>query len=311
VADEQAPESRTLGAISIYRDDVAVVISASNADLEARIDKSRRHVWFNGAWHIFDLPQACIAVRTWKGQSMNTFYLSHDGIMLHSDGKGPFTGAPLDTGPDGPSNLVMMRNMKLKDDTMIAVGMARMAYEKKVPSGPWRKIDQGMFVPRGQRTQSVGLNDVAFDQQGGLVAVGYKGEIWHRPAGGSWTSLTSPTNVYLSAIAANPNADELTIVGLNGLVLQGSPRAGWTVVADAPTLNFWSVEYFGGAIYIASERGLFRLRSGAFAPVDFGTGATVTTGRVEASTGQIWSVGSRDVLKSTDGLAWTALPSPI
>ena len=49
-----------------------------------------------------------------------------------------------------------------------------------------------------------------------------------------------------------------------------------------------------------------------FEPVDFGLARKVSTGRVEASTGQLWSVGGQgDALYSTDGVAWTALPAPI
>lgn len=309
--DEDDMQERVYGAFTLFDDGIAIVISASVKDLEARVDQSRAHIWWQGSWSSLDLPQSCVAVRMWERDLIYSLYLSHDGILLRDDSETDIVGEALDPSRDtGPNNLVMMRNMKIKGDVLVAVGMARLAYEKKLPDGPWRKIDQGIYVPRAQRTTAVGLNDVAFDRYGGLVAVGYKGEIWRRDSAGAWHALPSPTNVYLSAIAAHPAADELTIVGLNGVVLQGNSHSGWSVVPDAPPVNFWGVTYFGDAIYLSSNDGLYRLRAGSFDVVNFGTGSQVSTSAVESAKGSIWSVGEHDIFQSTDGVTWTALPPP-
>jgi len=311
MADDDV-SSTSFETFALFDDDIAVVISAEIADLEERVEQSQAHLWYDGSWSTTDLPQSCIAVRTWEhDQLMHVYYLSNDGIVLHDDGESDIEAEPIDETDDGPNEMVMMRDMRRKDNVLVAVGMARMAYEKVLPDGKWHRIDQGLYVPPDQITTSVGLNGLAFDNHGGILAVGYKGEIWYRDQGGVWASQASPTNVLLSAVAAHPEADELTIVGLQGLVLQGSPRTGWTVVQGAPQIDFWSVTYFKGQVYLGSDSGVFRLKNGVFEDVKVGGKKSVTTSFLESTAGAIWSMGDSHLFKSTNGTQWTALPSPV
>jgi hypothetical protein len=307
---EEETGERVYQALSLLDKDIAVVVSADSEDLEKRRDASQSHLWYEGDWSTVDVPMACIAVCTWEEDVMISYYLSYDGYLLIDDGQSDPVAQALDKSDDGPSDLVQMKGMRRHENVLTAVGMARLAYQKVLPNGPWTRIDQGLFVPRQERTQSVGLNDVAYDGRGGLVAVGYKGEIWYRPPEGAWTPQESPTNVLLSAIAKNPDKDEYTIVGLQGVVLQGSPTRGWTALEGGPKKNFWSVVYFGGRVIIAANNGLFAIDDGALNELDLKVQGRPTTYFLDAVPGAIWSVGQSDILSSADGVSWTRVPEP-
>ncbi len=302
--------NNTYQAVSLFRNDIAVIVSAKNEDLEARIESSQVHLWYDEQWSTIDLTMSCIATATWTTELMKATYMSYDGMILIDDGENEFQGEIIDNSDNGPSNLVQMKTIKCIDDSLIAVGMARLAYKKTLPDGEWQKIDKGLFVPREERTTAVGLTDVVSDGNGGLLAVGYKSEIWHMTSEGSWQQENSPSQVYLSSIAKHPNKEEFTIVGLHGVIIKGSPKLGWSLQETVIKQDFWSVAYFMDKIFIASDLGLFIIEKEGLKAIDFNTEETVTTRFLDTCTDAIWSVGDNHIFSSQDGIEWTKVLNP-
>jgi hypothetical protein len=300
----------TFQTFSLFRNDIAVVVSATNADLEERVEASQVHLWHKNKWASLDVPISCVAVATWATKVLMTCYLSHDGTVLTNGGDSDLQGELIDNTDGGPSDLVQMRAIRCIDNSLIAVGMARMAYRKTLPNGSWVKIDTGLFVPREERTTAVGLNDVVSDGEGGLLAVGYKGEIWRMKQSDTWQLESSPTNVYLSSIAKHPNKDEFTVVGLKGVIIKGSPRTGWTIVEILPKPDFWSVVYFNNKTLIASDAGLFTVEADGVKTVDFQFAEPITTRFLNSCKSEVWSVGDQHIFSSLDGVKWEKVPNP-
>lgn len=300
----------TYQAISLFRKDIAVVVSATNSDLEERIEASQVHLWHKDKWSSMNVQMSSVAVTTWATKVLMSCYMSQDGIVLTNDGANDIRAEPIDSTDDGPSDLVQMKAIRCIDNSLIAVGMARLAYKKTLPDGKWMKIDDGLFVPREARTAAVGLNDVVSDGEGGLLAVGYKGEIWRMKLDGSWQLEGSPTNVYLSSIAKHPTKDEFTIVGLKGVIIQGSPGTGWTLFEILPKPDFWSIVYFKDKIFIASDGGLFTIETDGVKAVDFQLPEPFTTRFLDSCADSIWSVGDSHIFSSIDGVEWVEVPNP-
>jgi hypothetical protein len=309
-----------LGA-ALLRDDLPIVVSAREMDLEARVEKTQAHVLVNGSWRTQNLPMTCVAVSTavLDGKA-HLYYLGHDGILMaysHRTWSGePLTcadGTENEMDPDAPNDQVPMRAMACDGSRLMAVGMARFGYLKDLVKGEWIRFDQGMFVPRGERAKLVGLTDVTFGGDGWLVAVGYQGEIWHRaPDADAWQLQQAPAGPFLESVAAHPERNEFTILG-PGAVIQGSPRTGWQVVEGAPR-GLRDVTYFRGEPYISSNQGMYRLRHGRFEHLAMDSGGrrhnVDTAGYLAASPAGIWSAGRRHVYHSTDGDTWVAQDPP-
>jgi hypothetical protein len=302
--------SRTYQAISLFNKDIAVVVSARNSDLEERIEASQVNLWHRDKWTSMDIQMSSIAVTTWATKVLMSCYISHDGIALTNDGANDIHADAIDSTDAGPSELVQMKAVRHIDNSLIAVGMARLAYKKTLPDGKWIKIDNGLFVPREQRTTAVGLNDVVSDGNGGLLAVGYKGEIWHMTSNGSWKQESSPTFEYLSSISKNPNKDEFTIVGLKGVIIKGSLKVGWSLLETTQKVNFWSITYFKDTVFVASDSGLFKVDNDEVKEVDFGSSNSITTRFLDSCSDSIWSVGDNHIFSSQDGEEWIEIPNP-
>ena len=302
--------TRTNLAISLFRKDIAVILSATNTDLEERIEKSQVHLWHIDKWSSMNIQMSCVAVVTWATKVLMSCYLSHDGIVFFNDGSKDILVEPIDGSDDGPSDIVQMKSIKYIENTLIVVGMARLVYKKTLPDGKWIRIDKGLFVPRAERTNAVGLNDVISDGNGALLAVGYKGEIWQMNSNGIWALENSPCNIYLSSIAKQPDKDEFTIVGLNGTIIKGNPKKGWTLLNINTKSDFWSVVYFQNKIFVASDSGIYEIENDNIRIVNFNCNKPVTTRFLNSCTDSIWSVGDNHIFSSIDGINWVEISNP-
>src|SRR5262245_5863671 len=74
--------------MALVRDDVAIVMSAELADLEAHTNRTTRHLWLNGQWYDAELPQITVAVgAAVVGGKAHLYYLDPDGILLEYSAK--------------------------------------------------------------------------------------------------------------------------------------------------------------------------------------------------------------------------------
>lgn len=227
------------------------------------------------------------------GTSGISTYAGTDGIRLEV----------VDSSDDGPSSLVIFRDAEFIDGKIVACGMARMVYERDV-NAEWHRMDEGVFLPRASRDRAVGFHALSHDGSGGILFVGQYGEIW-RCFNGNWSKFDSPTNVALTDIAVHPDGRYIAC-GMGGTLLV-CKNNDWLNISSDFDRDFWSVCEFNGDFYLASSDSVFRVGwGGELSPVLVG----VSSGRLVAGFGILWSLGSKGVYSTADGVAWDKLLFP-
>jgi len=151
-----------------------------------------------------------------------------------------------------------------------------------------------------------GINALAVDTTGELLAFGMKGEIWRR-AGALWVKVDSPTNVILQDAVEVPDAG-IFVCGQVGTLLNGSGST-WNVVSylGPEGLDFRSICAFNGIIFIADGHSLRFLDNGELKLVDFGVKDVVPSVVVVAGPERVLSVAGQEVWESADGIKWKVI----
>jgi hypothetical protein len=136
-----------------------------------------------------------------------------------------------------------------------------------------------------------------------LYAVGFNGEIWRR-LNAVWQPLSSPTNVVLHCVRMLAH-DKVYVCGQRGVILRGNGRYFEAIDAGFMEDDLWSLQEFRGAVYLASERALYRLRpDDSLEEVDTGLDEKRTYGHLHANDGVMWSFGSKHLAWTEDGRTW-------
>jgi len=213
----------------------------------------------------------------------------------------------IDVSDDGPNPRVPLRVARSIAGQVYAAGMARRIYCRRGP-GQWEAMDAGLRVPRTDRDRAVGLLSIDGWTANDLIAVGYKGEIWHYD-GKSWTQQKSPTDVALTSIRCGP--DGLAYVaGLSGTFLRGH-HGQWDMMRQNTTQDdFWGLAILRGKPYVATDRALYDLRGDDLRPVDLKPLGTVTLRHLDCNTEVMWSVGDKHLAATEDGIHWRIVPGP-
>ena len=285
----------------------ALLSSEAEELAEEQVDHSYVYMHFNDKWYIIEQwPNAVVSMCHTGVTPAQLFFLCANG-KVYRRYKSVITEELIDPSDEGPSDLLLMRRIIAVGDELVAVGMARRAY-KRSSAGAWAAIDASCFVRRKDRTSATGFNDVV-SFRAGLLAAGYKGEIWIYD-GSTWTQDTSPTNVTLTCMASEPDGSAVVIAGLGGLVLSGLPGA-WRVLTQNVTAgDFWGAVAFDGRVYLSNGDGVFKVDGNQLQRVSIDAQTKPSTGFLASRDSCIWSVGARDLYRSTDAVTWTRLPFP-
>lgn len=179
-------------------------------------------------------------------------------------------------------------------------GYGRQAY-KRDPA--WRSIAGDILT----HEPALGFFDMDGTGPSCIYAVGWKGEIYLYDSK-VWLRDDSPTTVHLASVRCLKD-DDIWICGNNGLVLHGSFN-NWQVIRDDSLIgNWYSIEEFAGSVYVASNTQLARIEGSSIIPLDIGLNRPLTTHRLHAKDGMLWSIGAKDVL-AFDGQHWTEVVHP-
>lgn len=213
----------------------------------------------------------------------------------------------IDESEEGPSELVPLRSIRMIGSRVYAAGMARRVYRREVP-GRWAAIDNGVYVPRGQRDRGVGFNAIDGVAEDAIFAVGYQGEIW-RYDGANWQQIESPTNVALTTVRCL-DRDRQFAAGLAGVLLRGA-NSNWEPIAqDVTDGDFWGMTVFQNQVYVAGYEGVFRIEGDGVVPIPLDLGPEFTTAYLDANDGVMWSVGQKHIAYTEDGIRWVEVPPP-
>jgi hypothetical protein len=169
--------------------------------------------------------------------------------------------------------------------------------------GSWRRIDGGLLGTGG-----LDFEDIDGTSPADLYAVGVEGIIWHFD-GKRWRDLKSPTNQRLSNVRC-VSKDEIYICGNSGILMRGSARSGWQLLAqDALNDNLWGLTIFGGKPYVASTGGIHFYDGKDLRQVDFGDLKLKSFNRLDACNSSLWSFGIKQIAWF-DGHRWREVVCP-
>jgi len=286
---------------------VLVVVPAVAGELaEQNIDHAVMYSWRDEAWSTLEYDDAIVGVVALRLDPIEMLFMAPNGTVYRRF-KGKDYEEEIDTGDEGPSDLVHMRDIRMIDGKVFAVGMGRHAYVRG-SGGTWTAIDETCFVPRAKRKKAVGFNAVAGFSAKDAYAVGLKGEIWHYD-GKKWTQQDSPTNVALTSVMCAANGT-VYVVGLAGTVLKGQ-RGKWSVIDhQAADGHFWSVRIFKGEVYVSGDDGVFRLKDDDLEHIKLKKRGEVSTAYLDANDKEMWSAGRNEIFRTRDGRTWTEGPKP-
>jgi hypothetical protein len=284
----------------------ALVTSEAEEFANKQIDHTYAYLFYDGKWYLLkQWPNAVVSMAHLSNGPTQLFFLTANG-KVYRRASGTITEEIVDTSDEGPSDLLLMRRMIALGDELVAVGMARRAYRRSV-RGAWSAIDASCFVARKDRTSATGFNDVVACESG-LIAVGYKGEIWVFD-GSMWRLDASPTNVNLTCITPT-STGEFVVAGLGGMLLLGSP-GNWRLIShDVAGADFWSAVNFKGEVYLSSRGGVYRLTGESLHSVNLDRERAPTTAYLSCSSEVMWSAGTTDLYSTADAVTWLRMENP-
>ncbi len=302
---DEFPESTYTGVV-VYKKSHIYLSSVSDELAEQDIDHAAILRWRDGAWDFATVDMAVCGMCVVDGEGHRLLNLGVEGTVVIFTFPGEQT-EHIDLSEEGPSDLVNLRALRKIDGLVYAAGMARLVY-RRPREGVWEPIHQDLFVPSGERVEAVGLN--ALDGFNGqeIYAAGFNGEIWYYN-GAAWKETVSPTNLVLNCVLCASDG-YVYVAGMAGIVLRGRGDR-WAVIADGSEPgDFWGIAEFNSNIWLASEKGVFRVEGGDLAQIDMGFEKAISTAYLDSGDGILCSVGNKDVAITEDGGWWTRIPKP-
>lgn len=298
----------TYTGIAVGSGGVAAVSTVAGALAERNVDHTLVYLWIDDDWSVYKTPKAITSICWPDRSSSETYCLSADGyiVTIYEDGD---QNTQIDAADEGPSDLVIMKEMRAIEEEYYVVGMARHAYRSRKPQGKWQPIDKTCFVPRAKRNKAIGFTSIDGFGAQECYAVGYEGEIWVFD-GTIWTQELSPANVLLTRVACDRRMGTVWIAGLAGTVIVGR-RGQWRILKQTATSNdFWGLEVFGDTVYLSSDGGVYAVDGDDLNVMRLDKRRNYTTSYLATNGAELWSVGDKDIYKTTNGRTWERLPAP-
>jgi hypothetical protein len=297
----RANKARLAGVWVLTKDLVYVRAVISELD-EQGIDHTAMLRFDGNAWSQYMIPAAGVAHCVIPEDGRTVLTLSPGGIVHVAKPEG-FSWETLDNSEEGPTSLRQMRDIRPIDGHVYAVGMGRMIYRRS-PRGAWARFDESLRGNRGT-IEITGFLAIDGCSESHIYAVGFKGEMWCFN-GKRWSQIDSPTNMKLERVRV-VSPDLAVACGGAGTILLGS-RDKWRVVSHEITkATFWGLEYFEGKFYLADNNSVYTFDGSQLLPLDSDPLKGVSTGRLHAADGVLWSVGEKDIVVF-DGNTWRREP---
>lgn len=298
----------TYTGVSVASNGVAVVSTVIGDLAEQNIDHTLVYFWIERDWSAYKTPNAITSMCWPKTGNSETYCLSADGkvFTIYEDAA---EFVVIDDSEEGPSDLVIMKEIRLIDDKYYVVGMARRAYHSTNPKIGWQAIDSTCFVPRAKRHEVIGFSSIDGFNARECYAVGHNGEIWVFD-GNLWTKEQSPTNVLLTKVVCDRLHGKVWIVGLAGTVIVG--REGeWEIFEQTATKSdFWGVEAFRDMIFMSTDDGVYQVDGNELRFLRLEKKRSYTTSYLSTNGAELWSVGDKHIYRTNDGVRWARVPAP-
>jgi hypothetical protein len=270
--------------------------------VEAGSSESRLMTWTreNSRWTYFGLEWNVIKITEISVPDFHVVAMGQDGTALVSMPAQPVEET-IDSTENGPAGRGPLLDLRCIGDHAYAVGMSRQVYRREY-DGDWTRQDSGLVQSVGD-LDVVGFYSIDGTSEEDLYAVGFAGEIWHRKKG-EWYKIDSPTSVVLHKVRVT-SKDIIYACGQKGILLRGSDQKWEIISQDLTEDDFWSIEWFHGNLYAATESSIFMLDDDdVLQTVDLGLGNERTYMYLHANDGVMWSFGTKHLAWTEDAKSW-------
>jgi hypothetical protein len=212
----------------------------------------------SGQWEAFCCGFRAVRIGLTYGPTPHAFFAGSGGDICVVNPQGG-REEHVDPTNDGPVRRGDIVDLRVIGGEVYCAGMGRQVY-KRLGKDRWEHIDTGAVQPRGVIEVS-GFNCIDGVSSELLYAAGFNGEIWRR-AGTQWSRMPSPTNVVLNWIRViEPN--KAFCAGQLGVLLEYDGTQWRVIDLGGFNADIWSIEWFGGNLYLGTEAGLFCLSPGS------------------------------------------------
>jgi hypothetical protein len=281
----------------VARRDLILILSEDDK-VASKKEHTKILQYKQGTWSHFVTAWGSVAICAMTLPSFELDVIGADGEVLRGTKEGSVEEI-IDNSELGPQATGALRDARVVDKTIFAVGMARQAYRRERP-GTWTRIDDGL---RAKRDVIAGLNSVDGFHDDDVYAVGLGGEIW-RWNGRRWSKLDSPTNLALNRVRCIP-PKTVYACGMRGVVLRGVESRFEVIEQDNTKANFYGLEFFKGTLFVASLEELYTVQGNEFSLLDTGLGSGFTTGDLHANDGVLWSFGAKHLAFTNGSNKWS------
>lgn len=157
------------------------------------------------------------------------------------------------------------------------------------------------------RESAKGFLDIAGASEDRIYAVGWEGEIYFYD-GQNWHKDDSPTTAHLTGVRCLEDG-QVIVCGHKGVVLRGSFNLWEVVNENGLNGNWYDIEIYNNTIYLAGNNQLAKVEDDKIVAVDLGVGRTVSTHKLHAKEGLLWSFGENDIFVF-NGQGWQEIVHP-
>lgn len=262
-----------------------------------RTVKTVFRLWIDGKWGSYDLQPEWTTV----GLASAVYSEKEGPVVIASDTDGELwevrTASGTEQTAEIPGDYSELTNLANFDNAIWACGMGRVVLRREAGgtwtdlSAPDPSVDLGV----------IGFTGLAGTGSGGVVAVGWKGEIWLRHRN-KWEAQDSGTNANLNAVSVSPDG-QIVAVGDRGVVVVGR-RNQWSVLDNDDTHTLQGVCHFGKEIFVATDFDIYRLEEGELVLEDrfVDEDEPETCLNLMANEATVFSQGENDIFRFADGV---------
>lgn len=281
-----------------------IVIAAAIESLED-YEHSRIFSIKNGQWFHYDVDTVVWSICGIEKPTRAMFTMGRDGQIFYTKNQRPFKETISDAGI-GEGKLGYLSAIREIDGTLYCCGSSGQIYRRE--DGNWAHFDKGVLDRDAiAQKKRLDLYCLGGTSKNDIYAVGQRGILFHNN-GKAWTQMKSPTALDLNWVRC-VTPDEVYLCGNDGGFFKGS--MGEWENHSAPDLDeeFWCIEIFRGAVYLAATSGIYVFDGKKVSKVSTKLRPAPDGQRLHARDGLLWSFGGKH-LCFFDGDTWTYVKHP-
>lgn len=196
-----------------------------------------------------------------------------------------------------------LRGITTVGNTVYCYGAGRQVYTQDA-QGEWMTLSP--YPYESDREYGISsFEDLHGFSDKELYACGLIGDLWYYD--GTWHEIESPVTTDLLCLQCTPQG-EVYAAGEDGVVIRGR-RDRWEVVEKGSIHDdFFSLKFFKGTLFLATQYSLYTFDEYGIGDVDFGADRPESCYKLSvAPDGScMWSTGLKDLF-SFDGKRWTRI----